>query len=208
MTTLYKVKRKNGIEGPFTETQLRGMWTNGTLTADALYAPQGSEEWCPLTELCEIPERLTSLPPVAVEVEDSYSPATPQKPKENPVWKRTGIAVIVIACGCLLYVTDGFEHYPERPNITLSKGEPGKPVSLHPDELRKITGTSGFSEPFFMASLYNGTEWTVESVDVIISRSKPKSDSRRFRLLPVDTTTDINPATSSLFQKKIAPRLV
>jgi DNA-directed RNA polymerase subunit RPC12/RpoP len=47
---LYYYKIKDATKGPYTLEQLRGLWMNGQITADALYRGNDSSQWLPLRE--------------------------------------------------------------------------------------------------------------------------------------------------------------
>ena len=68
--------------------------------------------------------------------------------------------------------------------VNRSKGSAEAPVELPEDAIGKITGKAGMtssSSKTFEAELYNGSEWTLMDVDVVISKKK-SWDKRRFRL--------------------------
>jgi hypothetical protein len=50
LTGLYYYKSKDATKGPYTLEQLRGLWMNGQITADALYRGNDSSQWLPLRE--------------------------------------------------------------------------------------------------------------------------------------------------------------
>ena len=50
LTGLYYYKIKDATKGPYTVEQLRGLWMNGQITADALYRSEDSSQWLPLRE--------------------------------------------------------------------------------------------------------------------------------------------------------------
>jgi hypothetical protein len=50
LTGLYCYKIKDATKGPYTVQQLRSLWMNGQITADALYKSEDSSHWLPLRE--------------------------------------------------------------------------------------------------------------------------------------------------------------
>jgi len=65
-------------KGPFTASQLRSMWSSGTVTASALYWSEGMPDWKALSELCEKP---------IIQAQISYSAQTRFK-SEKLIWAR------------------------------------------------------------------------------------------------------------------------
>lgn len=49
----YYICNSDEPKGPYTETQLRAMWLNGSLLASTLYWKDGMAEWRPVAELCD-----------------------------------------------------------------------------------------------------------------------------------------------------------
>ena len=47
---LYFYKSNDGEKGPYTEEQLRSLWANGIITANAVYRADKSSEWVPLCD--------------------------------------------------------------------------------------------------------------------------------------------------------------
>lgn len=50
LTRLYYYRIKDETKGPYTIEQLRGLWMNGQITADALYRSEDSSQWLPLRD--------------------------------------------------------------------------------------------------------------------------------------------------------------
>lgn len=197
MNGLYTIKVNGETRGPFTETQLRSMWGSGGLTADAHFARQGEDDWHPLAELCDPPHQAH---PTAPTIDNSQPTAKPSTARKNFQWSAVFKALVIIAFIYLLYASDGCQHDPELPYI--SKGSLDAPVSLRSSEFPKITGGANFYQSSFSADLYNGTDWTVSRVDVIITN---KSESRRFRLSPPETAAELDSTTMKVIKKKIDP---
>jgi hypothetical protein len=73
-----------------------------------------------------------------------------------------------------------------------SKGSKDKPVLLEQNDLSKITGKMSLYDgsKFLRAELYNGTDWTLTDVDIVVLRPVGTGDRlipRRFRLNLCDT---------------------
>ena len=73
-----------------------------------------------------------------------------------------------------------------------AKGSKDKPVLLEQNDLSKITGKMSLyaDSRFLRAELYNGTDWTLTDVDIVVLRTVGKGDRlipRRFRLNLCDT---------------------
>lgn len=84
---LFYFKAKGEEKGPFTFGQLRSMWNNGQITADALYRTSDSSECLPLAE------RFAASEPTSV---------APQKKRHSR--PAIGVAMLVGGvCLCLLY---------------------------------------------------------------------------------------------------------
>ena len=62
-----------------------------------------------------------------------------------------------------------------------SKGSIESPVELPKDALTKIEGKAAFSGKTIQGEFYNGTDWTLTDVDVIVTKKKTW-DTRRFRV--------------------------
>jgi hypothetical protein len=124
--------------------------------------------------------------------------------KTNFSWS-TVIWIGIIALGIYMpYATDGCQHSPELPYVR--KGSREAPLPLHSSEIPKLTGGANFYQGTFSADLYNGTEWTITRVDVAITKKKEQtSESRRFRLSPPETSSEFDPATTKIVEKKIEP---
>jgi hypothetical protein len=90
-----------------------------------------------------------------------------------------------------------------------SKGSKDKPVLLEQNDLVKITGKMSLHEgsKFLRAELYNGTDWTLTDVDVVVFRPVGKGDMlvpRRFRLNLRDTTGQFfKPFVNGEFEENI-----
>lgn len=54
-TKMFFLKVKEEEKGPYTFQQLKTMWSNGQITADALYRATDSSQWFPLSKLCSEP---------------------------------------------------------------------------------------------------------------------------------------------------------
>ena len=65
-TQLYFYKTKDGEKGPYTVGQLRSLWTNGQITADADYRSENSAEWSPLaaSPILSVSGLAQSIPPM------------------------------------------------------------------------------------------------------------------------------------------------
>jgi len=178
------------------------MWNLGSLNADSLYSPAGEENWQPLLTLCE-PSAQT----------ESGSTAD-LKTKENPNSAAKGVSATwrlwcnillfgVVALGAyVLFATDGCQR-SVLPAIR--KGSFEAPVSIPSDENRKVSGKVSHYNGTFSANLYNGTEWTLTRIDVVLVRKKEPQEQKRFRLAPPETTTDFDPTTMKLVEKKVTP---
>jgi hypothetical protein len=64
---LYRVRKGDTVQGPYTLRQLSVMWQSGGLTADAEYATDGATEWKPLLRLMEDAESRASGSPSPVD---------------------------------------------------------------------------------------------------------------------------------------------
>lgn len=58
---LYYLTVKSKVTGPFAAEQIRGMWKNGTITADAQICEVGSEEWRPVQQVAQASRAATSF---------------------------------------------------------------------------------------------------------------------------------------------------
>jgi hypothetical protein len=95
--------------------------------------------------------------------------------------------------------------------ISCSKGSKDKPVLLGETDLAKITGTASLVfDKFVKVEIYNGTDWTLTDVDVILRHPNDnmkklpnetgtdfqirslKGDTRRFRLELSDGKSDLH----------------
>ena len=88
----------------------------------------------------------------------------------------TAAVMLLIGGGIILLVTDELHVVG-----VMSKGSPDSPVTLPAGMMRMITGKAGFSGRTVNAEIYNGTDWTLTDVDVVVSNKK-KGQERRFRL--------------------------
>jgi hypothetical protein len=93
--------------GPYTLTQLRGMWNSGAITANTLYWQQGFEDWHPLANIIEVLEdRLPpTLPPPSIGCvfpQQQQSHPQPQL-QPQPQQQTSGCTwIIIIALGICL----------------------------------------------------------------------------------------------------------
>ncbi|GAA5137461.1 hypothetical protein GCM10023213_14200 [Prosthecobacter algae] len=116
MTPTYYIARNGQTEGPFTLTQLRGMWKQGALNLAMQFMPQGESEWKPLADLQPVlepkpytleksPGHLTPLGIAGVFIFGLLAIASYQVPLPSMV-----INVIIflfnllVAVGCYLWV--------------------------------------------------------------------------------------------------------
>lgn len=53
---LYRVKRQDGISGPYTLNQMRSMWAAGSITADMEFADTNTSDWRPMVQAIELLE--------------------------------------------------------------------------------------------------------------------------------------------------------
>jgi hypothetical protein len=90
-----------------------------------------------------------------------------------------------------------------------SKSSKDKPVLLEQNDLVKITGKMSLHKDskFLRAELYNGTEWTLTDVDVVVLRPVGKGDTlipRRFRLNLCETAGQcFKPFVNGEFEENI-----
>ena len=202
MNALYKVKRGMDVSGPFTESQLRSMWNLGSLTADSLYSPEGEDNWQPLPALCEPSAQTESGSTADLKTkENSTSPAKGSSERWR-FWINILFFGFVALGAYVLIATDGCQRSVLP---VIRKGSFEAPVSIPSDETLKVTGKASHHNGTFSSDLYNGTEWTLTRIDVVVVRKKEPHEQRRFRLAPPETTTDIDQTTMKLVEKKVSP---
>jgi len=104
--------------------------------------------------------------------------------KESPPTRTSIFIVMIVAIALALSASFGLP--------SCSKGTKEKPVSLPEDAQRNVTMTAFPSSGFFKAEIYNGSEWTLTSLDVEIfttAGNKPR-ETRRIRLIPAASTPE------------------
>lgn len=75
--------------GPYTMTQLKGMWTNGAITAATLYWREEIQEWCSLGQLVENVIR--------TEMKQAEPVVTTDKATEKPIGVGENIAIVLVS---------------------------------------------------------------------------------------------------------------
>ena len=203
MNDLYNIKLNGDTRGPFTESQLRSMWANGALTADTYFSRQGEDVWFLLAELCESKPQAHPPTDVTAPTSEISKPASIPSPTQKKfLWSPVVLFAVVSICIWMLYASDGCQHTPELPSI--SKGSRDAPVSLRSTDITKLTGEAYSHQGSFSANFYNGSVWNIGRVDVILTKKKT-FQSRRFRLSPRETSTEFDPITMKVVEKKIEP---
>ena len=90
----YYIAQNNESKGPFTLSQLKGMWASGSITGNLQYCEEGSQEWMPLSV----------LQPLLEPEQTQYSTQTQQflQRQAVKVAKNRGIFIILgLFFGCL-----------------------------------------------------------------------------------------------------------
>lgn len=114
------------------------------------------------------------------------------------------VYIPLILIGLFVFAsTDGFKDFSIL--SYLRKGSIENPVKLPPNEVTKITGNASIGKyGAFYVNLYNGTEWTVTGLDVILTNNNT-NQNRRFRVSPPTTETIYDPSVKRVIDKEIEP---
>ncbi len=89
--------------GPYTLTQLRGMWVTGAITGAVLYWQEGMEEWTPLSKIAPLLEQAPAPAPVAVRQVDPFAQYhTPIQGKKDGNLTPTGLVGILLGAVLIL----------------------------------------------------------------------------------------------------------
>lgn len=70
-------------------------------------------------------------------------------------------------------------------------GAEGRPVSAPDDILRTLDGKLGFYEGQASGTIYNGSDWVLLDMDVMVTKTKP-DEKRKFRLRFVEKKRNEN----------------